>query len=113
MNMEQRFCKVCYQVHFDGKMTSDAIEDLRSAWMEKLETYSDMVIDLSGVECIDLAGLHLMLQIQEKAELGGKHIDFIGCNPFIQEALYVFRWLADLVGEKRSRSRLTLEEGTA
>lgn len=109
--MEQGFSRGCYQAYFDGRMTSDAIENLRAHWTEKLETHEDMVIDLSGVECIDLAGLHLMLQIQKKAEMHGKHVDFIGFNPAIQDVLYVFHWLADLEWEKRSRSRLANGEG--
>jgi anti-anti-sigma regulatory factor len=104
---------VNYQAHLEGSLTSEVIEDLRSDWMEKLDSHSDMVIDLSGVECIDLAGLNLMLQIQEKALLVGKHIDFIGFNPAIEDALTVFRWLAGLVRDQRSQSSLNLVQGAA
>lgn len=112
MNMEQSLCKACYQTYFVGRMISETIEDLRSDWIEKLDIHSNMAIDLSGVECIDLAGLHLMLQMHEKAELDGKHIDFIGFNPFIRETLDVFRWFPDLLREK-IRSRLSPEDGAA
>lgn len=109
MNMEQDFSSICYQTCFEGRMTSETIEDLRSDWMEKLDRYLDMVIDLSGAECIDLSGVSLMLWIQKKAEFYEKHVDFIGGNPAVDEALYIYRLFADLV-RKGNRSSLTLAE---
>lgn len=111
--MEQDISKCRYRICLDGRMTSETIDDIRSDWVREMATHSDMVIDLSGVECIDLAGLQLMLHIKERAKLAGNQIDFIGVNPAIDDAMQVFHKLIRFLGWENGHLHVIREEDAA
>lgn len=91
-------------------ITSDCVDDLRTAWEEKLDLYQKLEIDISGVTRVDLLGLKLMIEIQREACKKEKRVEFVGFNPGITEALHVCRWFGELfISQAESRQTLVRE----
>ncbi len=101
------------RMRFNGEMTADSVDKVRSDWEEKLEQCLAVEIDLSGARRIDLSGVRMMLQLRERAKQECKLLLFIGWNPAIEEALHVYHWFVDLITSGRYRTSMVFEGSAA
>lgn len=107
-----RYGSYC-RLRFDGEMTSEAVEEIKADWLDKLKDCIAVEIDLSGAKRIDLHGVQLMLQLREQAKRECKLILFVGWNPVIDEALHVYQWFMDLIGNGYHAASPVMEGGVA
>lgn len=49
-----------FRLKFEGKMTFDVWKDLEARVIDAMRRYKHLEVDLSGVQEIDLCGLHLV-----------------------------------------------------
>jgi anti-anti-sigma factor len=82
--------------------------DVRSTWevrnaiYEHLEGHDeDVVVDMSGVDAIDLTALRLLAVATRRASRAGHHLTLRGCGPAVRRMLHLTR-LAHAVDVERT-----------
>lgn len=69
--------KLCLK--FDGKMTYECYSELEQKIIDAMRRYKNLEIDLSGVETVDLCGLHLIGLLQSVGTI-------VATSPAVAEA---------------------------
>ncbi|MFZ2852803.1 MAG: STAS domain-containing protein [Rhodocyclaceae bacterium] len=62
-NTSQR-CEAGFQLKLDGKMTYEFYRELEDKVIDAMRRHKNLEVDLSGVEEVDLCGLHLIGLLQ-------------------------------------------------
>lgn len=72
--------------------------DVRSTWEVREAIYhhlgcvdQDVVIDLSGVDCVDLTALRVLAVATREAGKAGRHLTLRGCGPSVRRMLHLSR----------------------
>ncbi|HJW25060.1 MAG TPA: STAS domain-containing protein [Rhodocyclaceae bacterium] len=83
MNMtlidQQHACRLV----FGGSLTIEFARELEDRIIDALRRYSDFEIDLSGVQEIDVCGIHLLGVLDA---VGGSHVTVVDSSPAVQRA---------------------------
>ena len=82
--------------------------DVRSTWLVREAIYEhlqdhdeDVVVDMTGVDAIDLTALRLLAVATRSASRTGHHLTLRGCGPAVRRMLHLTR-LAHAVDVERS-----------
>jgi len=75
------------QGDLDGRSTWD----VRMAIYDHLEHHGHVVLDMSGVELIDLTALKLIAVATRRAAAEGHHLTLRGCTPSVRRMLHLSR----------------------
>jgi anti-anti-sigma factor len=82
--------------------------DVRSTWLVREAIYEhlqghdeDVVVDMTGVDAIDLTALRLLAVATRRAGRTGHHLTLRGCGPAVRRMLHLTR-LAHAVDVERS-----------
>ena len=66
--------------------------EVRAALYEHLATYEDdVVVDLSGVENVDVTALRVLAVATRRAASYGRHVRLRGCGPAVRRMLHLSR----------------------
>lgn len=69
---------------FEGAMTHEFSRQMEDRVIDLMRRHRCFKIDLSGVEQIDLFGIHLIGVLQN---LGGRSVDIVAASPAVERAL--------------------------
>lgn len=69
---------------FEGAMTHEFSRQMEDRVIDLMRRHCCLKIDLSGVDEIDLFGLHLIGVLQN---LGGRSVDIVAASPAVERAL--------------------------
>lgn len=74
---------------FDVRSTSE----VRNALYDHLEGHldQDVVVDLSGVDAVDLIALRVLAVATRQASRDGQHLTLRGCTPAVRRMLHLSR----------------------
>lgn len=75
---------------FDGRSTTEARDKLYAHIAAHPE--GDVVLDLSGVELLDLAALNLLAAATHHVERQHRHLVLRGCSPALRRLVLARRW---------------------
>lgn len=67
--------------------------EVRTAVYEALALHGDVVVDLSGVEVVDLTALKVLAMATRQAARDGHHLTLRGCRPAVRRMLHVSRMI--------------------
>jgi len=73
---------VC-RLTFEGKMTFDVARELEERILGAMHRFRHLEVDLSGVNEIDLCGIHLLGLMQK---IGGKEVVIVAKSPVVEQA---------------------------
>jgi len=73
---------VC-RLTFKGKMTFEVARELEEGILGAMHRYRHLEVDLSGVDEIDLCGIHLLGLMQK---IGGKEVVIVANSPVVEQA---------------------------
>lgn len=74
---------------FDVRSTME----VRNALYELLALHGDVVVDLSGVDVVDLTALKVLAMATRQAARDGHHLTLRGCRPAVRRMLHVSRMI--------------------
>jgi anti-anti-sigma factor len=76
--------------HLDGRCTAE----LREALYSHIAAHpdEDVLVDVSGVESLDMTALQLLVTVALRVEQAGRHLVLRGCSPALRRILAVRRW---------------------
>ena len=82
---------------FDVRSTAE----VRDAIYDLLRTHDrDVVVDLTGVDCVDVTALRVLAAATHNADRMGRHVRLRGCGPTVRRLLHLSR-LARVVEVER------------
>lgn len=76
----------------DGEMTIYTAAALKQTLVSKLESNSELTIDLSQISEIDSAGLQLLLLAQREAAKASKAVHFSQPNAAVSDVLSLYQY---------------------
>jgi len=85
--------------------------DVRSTWKVRAALYDhlaacegDVVVDLSGVDNVDVTALRVLAVATRRAAGYGRHVQLRGCGPMVRRMLHLSRMARLLEVEPRAIS---------
>lgn len=83
--MNQRISpdKPVFRLTFEGKMTFDVAADLEDRIVDAMRRHERIDVDLSGVDEIDLCGIHLLGLLHS---VGGNEVRIVDSSPIVEQA---------------------------
>ncbi|MCW2797098.1 STAS domain-containing protein [Nocardioides sp.] len=80
--------------------------EVRNALYDHLEGYfdEDVVVDLSGVDAVDLTALKVLAVATRQATRDGHHLTLRGCGPSVRRMLHLSRLMRLVEVERRAAS---------
>ena len=72
-------------LHLQGDLHISDVEELRTVLIGRLETASELVLDLSGVDRCDTASLQLLCSVKKSAERDRKQLCISSLSPVVRE----------------------------
>jgi anti-anti-sigma factor len=93
MNVSSSRIDDVLQLGFDGGDALDvhSVGLLKERALTLLDARSDVVIDLSGVEFIDSAGLSLLVSLYKATRLNGRRVNFTGVHGGVLRTIEVIQ----------------------
>jgi anti-anti-sigma factor len=76
-----------------GRLDGRSSAQVRAALHRHMAEHDgDLVVDLSGVESIDVTALQLLAGVAHRLEREGRHLVVRGCSPGVRRVLTFRRW---------------------
>ena len=75
--------EAAYRLVLAGKMTFEFSAALEDKIIDAMRRYQHLEVDLSGVDEIDLCGIHLLGMLQG---FGGKEVEIVATSPIVEQA---------------------------
>jgi anti-sigma B factor antagonist len=92
-----------FEIALSGRLDVSAVSEVRAAVHRALDLGTgDLVVDLSGVEVLDAAGLGVLMGADRRAKLIGRRIVLRDAAPRVMRILRVTRLHRVLTFETRS-----------
>lgn len=63
-----------------GALDINTVDEMRGVLLEHLEQHTDIIVDLSRVECCDAAGAQLLIALEKSAESSGKSFSILAIS---------------------------------
>lgn len=72
------------QIHFSGPMTYEYSREIEDRIIDAMRRHPHLDVDLSGVDRIDLCGIHLLCMLKS---YGGEAVRIVAASPTVDKAL--------------------------
>lgn len=83
---------------FDGRSTAE----VRDLLYDQIDRYDDVVVDLSGVESIDVPAIRMLAAASTLLDRDGRRMVLRGCRPGVRRLIAVTRARSALLIERES-----------
>ena len=79
-------------VRLEGRLDAASVGKARELLAEASAAgHGDVLVDCSGVECVDVTGLGLLTSTHRRLRLAERRLVLVGCPPQLRRALAVTR----------------------
>ena len=79
-------------LHLSGDFDVRSTPEVRTAIYDLLDGHDeDVVVDLTGVDTIDVTALKVLAVATRNASLSGHHLTLRGCSPSVRRMLHLSR----------------------